>query len=589
MNVKNNLSDLLLSLEKIDLNNPDRNEILFQIAKTYQLEGNIKQAMDYYMACIENIQSLSQMEMLAKANTNLGVIYLAARNYSASKEAFSKSLDIKIQYQLGDLIPSYINLGSIYILIEEHPEALRCFEKAKQMAIEQHDVKAYLKCIYNQGAIYYNLDNFETALKYLELLVGYSDQLDIDLKVKFQVLLAGCYLKMDRTQDAKLLLDQTLCLAEESSYVLGLLITYTILVEYYIIEAMYFQARDLCQTILSIKESKNTDKELSSLYSMFQINNLEQNNQNTEENLQQIFLLANKLENKDIYRLALKQGSIFYLLIKEYKKAHDMLSEYTELKEEFYSRRVDSQLSTIEFEQELDTKRREMEWERQKNIELDLEKKKSEEILKNILPEETIEELKEFGRAITKRHESVTVMFFDVKQFSKLAEHLPPDSLILILDYYFSKFDEIITKYSDIEKIKTIGDCYMCVSGLHDRDELHAINAVNAACDIMEFVEYSQEEVLKKFQYSFNFRGGIHSGSLVSGVVGSHKYAYDVWGNTVNIASRMESSGEVGKINISEATYELVRKKFVCSYRGKVEVKNQVALDMYFVENKHEI
>jgi adenylate cyclase len=211
------------------------------------------------------------------------------------------------------------------------------------------------------------------------------------------------------------------------------------------------------------------------------------------------------------------------------------------------------------------------------------ERKKSEDLLLNILPIETAKELKRFGKAITKKHEEVTVMFFDVKEFSSLAEHIPPDSLILILDFYFSAFDDIISKYSDIEKIKTIGDCYMCVSGLHSTDKGHAMNAVSAACDIMEYVAKTQAEVLQKFQYSFNFRGGLHSGGLVSGVVGSHKYAYDVWGDTVNIASRMESSGEIGKINVSNATYELVKDHYICSYRGSIEVKNHLSFEMYFV------
>jgi class 3 adenylate cyclase len=213
------------------------------------------------------------------------------------------------------------------------------------------------------------------------------------------------------------------------------------------------------------------------------------------------------------------------------------------------------------------------------------ERQKSEALIHNILPAETVEQLKSFGKAIPIRHDSVTVMFCDVKGFSELATILEPETLINLLDFYFSKFDSIISTYTDIEKIKTIGDAYLCVSGLHNSQN-HAVSLVSAAYELIQFVNDSKALAKERFGYAIEFRVGIHSGSLVSGVVGTHKYAYDVWGDTVNIAARMEGSSVPGKINISQATYDYVKDHFNFEYRGVIEVKNGLQLEMYFVVDK---
>lgn len=213
------------------------------------------------------------------------------------------------------------------------------------------------------------------------------------------------------------------------------------------------------------------------------------------------------------------------------------------------------------------------------------ERQKSEALIHNILPSKTVQQLKTFGKAIPQKHDSVTVMFCDVKEFTSLASILEPEILINILDFYFSKFDTILSSHTDIEKIKTIGDAYLCVSGLNSTPN-HALSMVNAAYDIIQFVNESHNLVKQKFGQSIDFRIGIHSGSLISGVVGTHKYAYDVWGDSVNIAARMESSSAPGKINISQATFDYIQPYFKCEKRGMIEVKNGLKLDMYFILEK---
>ncbi|MCJ7465088.1 MAG: adenylate/guanylate cyclase domain-containing protein [Maribacter sp.] len=209
------------------------------------------------------------------------------------------------------------------------------------------------------------------------------------------------------------------------------------------------------------------------------------------------------------------------------------------------------------------------------------EKKRSEALLLNILPAETARELKEKGKVKAKKIASATVLFTDFKGFTTYSEKLSPEALVETVGFYFSKFDAIIEKHG-LEKIKTIGDAYMCAGGLHADEKDHAQRMVLAGLEIAAFVEATKNDV-SAVERSFDIRLGINTGPVVAGVVGTKKFAYDIWGDTVNVASRMETLSEPGKINISESTYDLVKDTWVCEYRGEIEVKNRGALKMYFV------
>lgn len=212
---------------------------------------------------------------------------------------------------------------------------------------------------------------------------------------------------------------------------------------------------------------------------------------------------------------------------------------------------------------------------------IEAERKRSDDLLLNILPKKTADELKLNGKVEAKRFHSVTILFTDFHGFTQYAENLTPEELVESVDFYFSKFDEIIEKYN-LEKIKTIGDAYMCAGGLPFPTEDHAIKTVKAAIEIAAFVEETRKSNNFK-NTSFEIRLGINTGPVVAGVVGIKKFAYDIWGDAVNIASRLESNSESGKINISQSTYELIKDTYDCTYRGEIEVKNRGSLKMYFV------
>ena len=218
---------------------------------------------------------------------------------------------------------------------------------------------------------------------------------------------------------------------------------------------------------------------------------------------------------------------------------------------------------------------------------IEVEKNRSEMLLLNILPADTAQELKEKGKVKAKRFDSVSVMFTDFQGFTLKSQDFSPEKLVTSVDYYFSEFDKIIGKYG-LEKIKTIGDSYMCAGGLPFPSEDHPQKIIEAAREILNFMETARVKDDPDIA-DFDIRIGINTGPVVAGVVGTRKFAYDIWGDTVNVAARMESSSKPGKINISENTYELVKHRYNCTFRGKIDVKNHGSMNMYYVHDPKEV
>lgn len=221
----------------------------------------------------------------------------------------------------------------------------------------------------------------------------------------------------------------------------------------------------------------------------------------------------------------------------------------------------------------------------EKNKIIDQERQNSENLLLNILPKPIADELKAYGKARAQKFEQVTVLLADFKNFTQISEKLGPEELVNELDRCFKAFDFIIQQYPDIEKIKTIGDAYMCASGL-THSASFPDNLVRAALEMQQFLEEHKQENIRMGKPFFEARIGIHTGPVVAGVVGVKKFAYDIWGDTVNITARMEANCEEGNVNVSQTTYQWIASNFECQYRGKVEAKNKGAIDMYYVKRE---
>lgn len=213
-----------------------------------------------------------------------------------------------------------------------------------------------------------------------------------------------------------------------------------------------------------------------------------------------------------------------------------------------------------------------------KTKELEEEKNRNEELLHHILPDEIIKELKQNNNVVPKHYNSISILFTDFHGFSNILNSLPPAELVNELNKIFSGFDDIIENYN-LEKLKTLGDTYMIGGGFPKESTDHAVKVILAAKEMLRFLE----ERNKNSKVKWEMRIGVNSGPVVAGIVGTNKFTYDVWGDTVNIASRLENNSESGKINISGSTYELIKDSFECEYRGKLFVKGKGEIDMYFV------
>jgi len=217
----------------------------------------------------------------------------------------------------------------------------------------------------------------------------------------------------------------------------------------------------------------------------------------------------------------------------------------------------------------------------QKNKIIEEEQKRSDELLLNILPPAIAQELKTKKKVAAQKYDDATVMFIDFTGFTQVSETLSPEQLVAELDYCFTNFDHIIGQYR-IEKIKTVGDAYICASGLSDKNA-SPTDMVKAALQIQDFLLHVKAERMNQGLPCFEARIGIHTGPVVAGVVGEKKFAYDIWGDTVNTAARMEEACTPGRVNVSEDTYWKAKYEFEWQPRGKVAAKNKGLMDMYYV------
>jgi len=309
-------------------------------------------------------------------------------------------------------------------------------------------------------------------------------------------------------------------------------------------------------------------------------------------NLNKAIELSTELGAKSLLRTSYEYITKVYESLKDFEKAFDFLRKFLEIEKELINAESSKQITQITMRFEMEQKENEAEIERLKNVELkklnedlDAERSRSESLLLNILPAYVANELKTKGKSEPRHYDLATVFFADMVNFTKISERLTPVELISMIDECFFMFDEIIERHH-VEKIKLIGDAYMCAGGIPIANTTNPRDVVAAALEIQTFMTDfgKQSELLGKPK--IEVRIGIHSGPIIAGIAGMKKFAYDIWGDTVNLASRMESKAEAGRINISADTYELVKDYFECSHRGMLEAKNKGMVDMYFVEKK---
>ena len=525
--------------------------LLNNIASIYGDQGDDVKALDYAL------RSLSLAEKLGDKLRVLSALNTIASIYYSKEQTKNKALDYLLRAlplceEIGDMEMFGViseNIGEIYYDKNDYVKAIEYYKKAVA-ALGDNPNAPYA---YNGiGKVYLKQGIVEEALKYHYQALSLAEKLDAKLRIVESLLgIANVHVKKSDLKTAINYYQRAENLASELKSNPTLKDIYGEMARVYEKAGDYKNAYVYQTRLDGIKNTlfnETTERKLGALQFEYDL----QKKQN------EISLLT---KDKDLQAVSLKKQRFA-------KNAFmiGLLLAFTIALLIFRSYRIKTKTHKI----------------------LDKQKNEIESLLLNILPTEVAHELKTTGRATPRQYESVSVMFTDFKGFTTIADKMAPDDLVKELDDCFIAFDGIIEKYQ-LEKIKTIGDSYMCAGGIPTPDEQHVLKIVKAGLEIQQYVnEYNQRRREKGLE-SWNARIGIHVGPVVAGVVGKKKYAYDIWGSTVNIASRMESNGEPGKVNISSATYELIKDYYECSYRGKISAKNIGEIDMYFIEHEFPI
>lgn len=556
-------------------------------------ERNYQDACSHFEAAYFLQNKLQDKEAMVVLLSKLGNAKLYDGKYTDALKYYDQAIEIRKEKvnELGtaDL---YTNSGIVHGLIgnytlafQSHMQALKTFEKLEQSS------RIASTCS-NIGLIFIEQQKLDDALKMFQRSLSiYQSEKNISNSCKVLNNIGYVYQEQKKFKDALSFHKEALMLCESTGDKAKLAATYSNIANVHqdlkkFKLALNFYTKSL-QLFKELKEKRGITQtyiNLGKLY--YELGNYKEAHQYLNDAISQ----AEEVGLKNQLRKSYEYLSLLFAKEKNFQKAYQYHLDFTRLDKEILNSEISGQMAQLSMRYEVEQRERETELERVKNAELtkaynslDIEKKRSEDLLLNILPVEISEELKQFGKTKARSFEMASVLFADIKGFTTISEQLSATEIVSGIDEYFELFDTLMDKYN-IEKIKTIGDAYLCVCGIPVPVEDHAIYLILAAKEFIEGVKKIRKSRMKRKLHSFDFRIGIHSGPLVAGVVGSKKFAYDIWGDTVNTASRMEQNSEANRINISEATYQLIKNKFNCIYRGEIEAKNKGKLRMYFVE-----
>ena len=525
--------------------------ILHRKVYTATNQAEYAEAMQYAVDALRIWDKLGDDAGMANANIDIADILYYQEKYEESVEYAQRALESKVS--LGDEVgvaDAHLMIGESYLILEEYNLALEHINTALEIKESLNSSPISLGSIVNsRGNVYKYLSQYENALADYKTALQICQDLDFELGVMVTTANVGhVHMLMGEYEQALPYKLKSIEMMEASENRMNILENYQHASTIYEGLGQYDIALDWYQKYSATKDSIFTaekDQTLSELRTQYETEKKEEQ----IEALETEALLKEQARKRDqlIKVLLIALAAMLILL------AAGLLNRLS------YTRKSRAIIQE--------------------------EKDRSEHLLLNILPEEVAQELMEKGHADAHLIEDVSVIFTDFKGFTALSEQLTPKELVSDLNECFSAFDRIVGKFG-IEKIKTIGDAYMAAGGLPTPNSTHALDVIRAALEIRDFMEKGKARKIKEGQPYFEIRIGIHTGPVVAGIVGVKKFQYDIWGDTVNTASRMETSGEVGRVNISETTYELVknRAEFHFTSRGKIKAKGKGEIEMFFVE-----
>jgi adenylate cyclase len=524
--------------------------ILNNIGAVYYAEGDDTKALEYYLRSLKAAEETTDTMRMVTANINIGTIYLKKEStHNKAQEYYLAALPLTEKLENPDAEGTVsVNLGEIYYVRGELDTALYYYERALD-AFKMTNSGNIPYAMTSIGKVYMQRKDFTKAIELQNAAYEIAKLSDAKLEMTTSLLgLAETYVQQGDTKSSVSTYRIAEKIAEEIGAKNELRTAYEGLASSYAQLSDYNNAYRYQALLTDIKDTlymAANDKKIQALEFNYELEKREGQIEllTKDKALQEV-----TIQQQKFVRNTFIVGFILILLV-----AFETMRNY---------------FKKVKTNKILD----------QQNVEI-------ENLVLNILPSEVATELRAEGRATPRHYESVSVLFTDFKGFTKIAEGLAPEELVAELNDFFIAFDEIAGR-NNLEKIKTIGDAYMCAGGIPSRNETHPVDCVKAGLEMQEYMYQTNKTRESAGQQAWGLRIGIHTGPVVAGVVGKKKYAYDIWGNAVNIASRMESSGEAGKVNISAATHALVCGQFTCEFRGKIYAKNVGDIEMYFVESK---
>ncbi len=621
-------TDGLQKLVQHSANDTIKVNALIELAGNYY-RTDPEKAIDYGTHARDLAEKLDFQRGMAYALKSIGMGFYFKGDYIQGVLYWQQSLEIFSK--LGDKTGTsnmLNNLGAVYFNGGDDEKAIEYYLQSLRVSEEVGDSLRIATALINIGAVYNNKKaTFDMALKYYLQALPLSESLDnYDAIGTCAVNMGGIYLEKGDDTSAQFYLEKALDAYKNSK---------TGNVPYALngIGKVYMHRGVYDSAIIYQKQAYELAKKFGARLEMTQallgLANTYEDKGEVKQSLdayEQARKLAGELGADYELKNAYQGLASSYSQMSDYKNAYKYQTLLTDIKDTLYNSEMDKRIEalTLNFDIEKqkgqidlltkDNALRELDIRRQKTIRnataisgllilllagglfnrykyvrktnkiIENEKDRSDKLLLNILPHETAEELKLKGTATPKYYNRVSVLFTDFKGFTKIAEKLTPQQLVEELNQCFVEFDHIIDKYN-LEKIKTIGDAYMCAGGIPVENDTNPVDVVRAGMEIKKYMDNLRVEREAQGKDFWELRIGIHTGPVIAGVVGKNKFAYDIWGDAVNTASRMESSGIPGKVNISGTTYALVKDQFECSYRGKVHAKNKGDIDMYIVED----
>jgi len=595
----------------------------------------------YYIKCSEGLrygsealaiaQKLDLKEELADAFDGVGMNFMGKGDYDTALNCYNTSQNIYEQLNDKKMIARELgNEGLVYNAESDYPKALKYFLDALKLA-EDGNAKDEIALLSGYiSRVYVSESDFKKAMEYgmkgLDIHKASGNSLGLALDYGT---LGLVYMEMGKYDSAlyydlkSIDIHQKLGNSEEIKNVLSALgLLYAKEVNYE--KSLDYESQALkMDSVLDDKDAKAINlaqigeddlriaedisgktKTMDFMMPMGQGENDKMGK--AIDYLDQSVTLSKEVGDLNTLQLAYSDLAEAQSTNGNYKDAREYYTQYELFRDSVYSEKSQMRIANLEMQRNLILKDQQiqtanMQSARRRNMVIYMlggfgllllvlllvirERRRSENLLLNILPAQTARELKLKGKAAANSYTLVTVMFTDFKNFTKLAENMTPQELVEEIHYCYSEFDKILSRHN-VEKIKTIGDGYMAAGGLPVENKTNPVDTIMAALEIQQFMKTEKERRIREKKVFFELRIGINTGPVVAGIVGIKKFAYDIWGDTVNIASRIESAGEVGDVTISGTTHECVKEDFNCIYKGKTEAKNKGMIDVYIVESR---